>query len=383
MGLFSREDLQALSRSSGAYHVSIFMPTHSVGVETEQDPIRFKNLIRQAEEELILEGARTPEVKSIMDPAYQLLSNHFFWKHQHKGLAVFIGPTAMSYYRTTHAFREIAIVTHRFHLKPMLPLLSREEQFYILALSPDQVRFFQCNRDQISQLEVEGMPRNMAEVLGDKDSETHLSHHLIGTGSKGNQTSVMHGGGEASDQEKENLKKYFRLVDYHISKFLRDVHDPLLIATVDGNFPLYKELNSYPALFEENISGSPDELEAIDLLEKGFPLVRPHFKKERTEAEGRYHQFNGTGKTSSQLEEVVLAAKNGQIDTLFVAREIERWGTIDENIEKVKVHDQFEAGDEDLLSYASIQTLINKGSVFSVKPEFMPDKSSVAAIFRY
>jgi len=381
--LFSREDLQVLSRSSGAYHVSIFMPTHAVGAETEQDPIRFKNLVRRAEEELILEGVRSPEVKSILDPAYQLLSNHFFWKHQRKGFAVFIGPEGMNYYRTTHAFREMAIVTHRFHLKPMLPLLSREEFFYILALSPEQVRLFQCNRDEVELLEVENMPQSMADILGDKDSESHQFHHYVGTGGKGDQTAVMHGGGDVSDQEKENLKKFFRAVDHQVSKVLKDTHDPLILATVDTNFSLYKEINSYPLLFEDHIPGNPDNLDARVLLEKGFPLIRPYFKKERTEAEERYHQLNGTGKTSSQLEEIVLAAKNGQIDTLFVAREIECWGAIDENIEKVTLHEKFETGDEDLLSYASIQTLVNKGTVFSVKPEFMPDKTNAAAILRY
>ena len=179
------------------------------------------------------------------------------------------------------------------------------------------------------------------------------------------------------------MKKFFRAVEHHVSKALKDTRDPLILATVDTNFALYKEINTYPLLFEDHIPGHPDNLDNKVLLEKGFPLIRPFFKKERTEAEERYHHFNGTGKTSSQLEEIALAAKNGQIDTLFVAREVECWGTIDENIEKVTQHDHFEAGDEDLLSYASIQTLINKGTVFSVKPEFMPDKTSAAAIFRY
>ncbi len=383
MRLFTREDLDKLSKFSGGYHVSLFLPTHAVGTDTEQDPIRFKNLIRRAEEELTLEGVRTPMIKSIMDPAYQLLSNHFFWKHQRKGLAVFIAPEKMDYFRTTHSFREMAVVTHRFHLKPMLPLLSREELFYILAISQNSVKLFQCSRDHVEELEVEGMPKNITAVLNEKDPENHMHHHFVGSGGKGDKTSVLHGGSDYSEQEKENLKKYFRLIDQHIVKVLRDSRDPLIIATVDNNFPVYKEINTYPHLFDEIISGSPDEMEAKDLLGKGFPLIRPFFKKERTEAEERYQQLNGTGKTSSQLAEIAIAALHGKIETLFVAREIEHWGTVDEALEKISLHDHFEAGDEDILSYASVHTLIHKGTVFSVLPEFMPDKSNIAAIFRY
>jgi len=383
MRLFSREDLQQLAQSSGGYHISIYLPTHSAGIEAEQNPIRFKNLIRRAEEELEAEGVRTPEIKSILDPAYQLLSNHFFWKHQRKGLALFIGPEQNEYYRTTHTFRELAIVTHRFHLKPLLPLLSREEQFYILAISQNQVRLLQCNRDQVIELEVEAMPSNISEAMNEKDQETHMHHHYVGSGGKGDQTSVLHGGGDGSDSDKENLKKFFRLIDQNINKMLRNNPEPLILATVDANFPIYKEINSYPTLFDENIPGNPDNLDSEQLLEKGFALIRPYFKQERSEAEEKYHHLNGTGKTSHELKDVVLASHHGQIDTLFVAREVEQWGNVDQISNQVILHDQFEPGDEDLLSYASIQTLIHKGRVFSTKPEFMPDKSNIAAIFRY
>ncbi len=383
MRLFTREDLQKLSQSSGGYHVSIYLPTHSAGIEAEQNPIRFKNLIRIAEDELEAEGVRTPDIKSILDPAYQLLSNHFFWKHQRKGFALFIAPQGYDYFRTTHAFRELSVVTHRFHLKPLLPLLSREEQFYILAISPEQVRLLQCNRDHVEEIEVEGMPKCLAEVLGEKDVENHMHHHYVGSGGKGDQTSVQHGGGDFNEQEKEGLRKYFRLIDQHINKTLKDLRDPLMVATVEANFSLYKEINTYPQLFDSLISGNPDHSNVQELLEKGFPLIRPLFKKERSEAEERYHQLKGTGKTSSQIEELVTASCHGQIDTLFVAREVEQWGVVDKSQGKVMLHDHFEPGDEDLLGYASIQTLIHKGNVYSVKPEFMPDQSNIAGILRY
>ena len=383
MRLFTRKDLENLSHSSGGYHVSIFLPTHIAGTETEQDPIRFKNMIRRAEEELTSEGVRLPEIKSIMSPAYQLLNKSFFWEHQRKGLAVFISPNEMEYYRSNQLFHELVVVTHRFHLKPMLPLLSREEQFYILSISQDQVHLYQCNRDEIIQIDDNGIPKNMTEVIGSKNKEDHMHHHFIGSGGSGNQTSVLHGGGDISLIEKENLRKFFRIVDQQVNKKIADTRDPLIIATVDANFPIYKEVSTYPYLFENYISGNPDEVKNKDLLEKAFPLIRPFFKKERSEAEELYHKMNGTGKTSTQIEDIVISAKHGLIDTLFVAREIEQWGTVDEMIDKANLHESFETGDEDLLSYASIQTLIHKGTVFTVKPEFMPDKSNIAAILRY
>ena len=40
------DDLKALIEREGGPCVSLFMPTHRAGAETQQDPIRFRNLLR-------------------------------------------------------------------------------------------------------------------------------------------------------------------------------------------------------------------------------------------------------------------------------------------------------------------------------------------------
>jgi hypothetical protein len=381
MRLFTREDLHALLQSSGGYHVSIFMPTHQAGPETEQNAIRFKNLIRKAEEDFESEGVRLPDIKSILNPAYQLLANHFFWNHQYKGLAVFIGPSGMEYFRVPHAFKETVVVTQRFHLNPLLPLLNRNEQFYILAYSPSLVRFYQCSRDQIEEREIPDIPKNLNSVVGSSDNESHLHYHFAGSGGKGDQTSIIHGSGEI--QEKNLLKQYFRKIDQALRETLRDSREPLVLASTESNIALYREINSYPHLFENSINGNPDEAEPNELLQKGFPLVRPLFKQERKLAEENYKKLFGTGRTSNQVEQLVWQSRQGIVDTLFVARGIEQWGEINEDDQTLILHDQYETGDEDIYSYISIQTLIHKGTVFSMMPQFMPEKNNITAILRY
>jgi len=73
--------------------VSLFMPTHRAGRETEQDPIRFKNLLREAEERLMGKGLRSPEVQEIVKRPQLLLQDQGFWQRQSDGLAVFFPKT--------------------------------------------------------------------------------------------------------------------------------------------------------------------------------------------------------------------------------------------------------------------------------------------------
>jgi hypothetical protein len=50
MNTSKREDLMELISEQKGICVSIYMPTHRAGSETQQDPIRLKNLLKEAEE---------------------------------------------------------------------------------------------------------------------------------------------------------------------------------------------------------------------------------------------------------------------------------------------------------------------------------------------
>ncbi|MGZ3568840.1 MAG: hypothetical protein ACXU9W_08590, partial [Thermodesulfobacteriota bacterium] len=63
MKLLSKEELKKLTEKPGGWCVSIYMPTHRASPETKQDTIRFKNLIREAEERLKAGGLRSPDAK--------------------------------------------------------------------------------------------------------------------------------------------------------------------------------------------------------------------------------------------------------------------------------------------------------------------------------
>jgi len=47
------------------------------------------------------------------------------------------------------------------------------------------------------------------------------------------------------------------------------------------------------------------------------------------------------------------------------------------------VHEEAEPGDEDLLDFAAMQTLLNGGIVYAVEPQKVPDEALLAAVFRY
>ncbi len=131
-----------LDRHSG-WCVSLFMPTHRAGWGMEQGPIRFKNLLREAEERLTAKGLRAPEVQELLKEAQRLLQDRGFWRRQSDGLAVFFSADTLHFFRLPMVFKELAVVSHRFHVKPLLPILAGDGPFHILALSQNQIRLLE------------------------------------------------------------------------------------------------------------------------------------------------------------------------------------------------------------------------------------------------
>ncbi len=70
--------------------MSVFMPTARAGAEIQQGPIRFKNLLKEAESRLEAQEIRKPEIEALLNPAQERLQDDSFWQHQADGLAFFL-----------------------------------------------------------------------------------------------------------------------------------------------------------------------------------------------------------------------------------------------------------------------------------------------------
>jgi hypothetical protein len=383
MDLLEKEELKMLIQRREGPSVSIYMPTHRAFPETKQDPIRFKNLLRESEEQLKAGGLRSPDAKRLLKPAKALVKDGLFWQYQADGLATFISSDLFYHYHLPLKFDELLVVTDRFHIKPLLPLFSHEGLFYILALSQNEVRLFQCSRYSIREVELEDVPRSMSEALQYDDPEKQLQFHTRAPAAGGGRAAMFHGHGVGKDDAKNNILRYFQQVDQGLRNILKEELAPLVLAGVDYLFSIYREANSYPHLVEQGITGNPESLKAEELHGQAWGIVEPQFLKAQEEAMAKYKQLAGSARASKDLKEIVPAACEGRIDSLWVAVGVQQWGFFDPDKRTVHIHAEPEPGDEDLLDFAAVHTILNGGTVYAMKPEEMPDEAPLAAVFRY
>jgi hypothetical protein len=379
MELLSRAELKTLIEEPEGLCVSIFLPTHRAGAQTQQDPIRLKNLLREAEEQLLAKEFRAPEAEELLGPARELLDDSVFWRHQSDGLAIFLSAGVFRYYRLPLNFEVLVVVADRYYLKPLLPLFTGDGQFYVLALSQNEVRLLRATRHSVSEVELEDVPESLADTLRYDDQEKQLQFHTGTAGGRGSRAAIFHG--HEPDDPKDDILRYFRQIDRGVQELLKGSQAPLVLVGVDYLLPIYREVSRYPHTIDEGVTGNPESLSPEELHERTWDAVRPRFSEAQQNAAARYRQLAGTGQTSRDVREIVAAAYYGRVETLFAASGTQQWGVFDPDTGDVDLYEGPKGGD--LLEFAAIQTVLHHGTVYVTNLENMPADADAVSVFRY
>jgi hypothetical protein len=381
MPILNREELRSLVGKRNDHCISIYLSMHQAEAEARQNPIRLKNLLREAEIRLHALGLWALKANELLKPAYQLLDQEYFWQHQSDGLALFLTEDFFRHYSLPLRFPKLAIVTDHFHLRPLLRYFTSDGQFYLLALSKDRIRVFQGSRYGLNEIFPKGMPVGMADALGEEESEKILQFHSSAT-SGSIRAAVFHDQVGEEDIRKYRLQRFFRWIDASLHELLREEHAPLILAGAEYLHSIYRSVNTYPHILIEGINGAPERMPSGELHKQAWTIVQSHCQRARKEAEELYWELTGTGKTTNSVSEAALAAVPGRIATLFVPANVESWGSFDAKQNVITLYADAQSGDEDLLDLIALRTLATGGTVFALPAEEMPDITPVAAIFR-
>jgi hypothetical protein len=402
MDILTNRDMEALIEEREGPCVSIYLPTHPVGQEIQQDPVRLKNLLAQAREQL-LELDVTPEAADeILAEGQALAPEKAFWEQQSAGLALFLAPGFVDHFRLPQAFEELAVVSDRFHIKPLLPLLADDGLFYALTLSQGGVALYQGVEHALSRVDVAQVPDTLQEVLRFDDPELHLQFHTAtgtpgdvgrppagGGEGAGSRPAAFHGQGAIEQDDKAEIRRFFQRVDEGISDFLAGQPKPLVLVGVEFLQPLYREANSYPHLVEQGVDQDPGSLDLESLHHQVWDVVEPRLSERRRQAEDDFRRLAGNDdeRATTDVAQVAAAAAVGRVALLFVARGRQVWGTFDAepaaSASAVEIHETRQPGDIDLLDLAAGQTLAHGGLVYVVDPDAVPQSDDLAAVLRY
>lgn len=134
MDILNEHDLLQVAGQPGT-RISIFLPTHRSGPQTERNRIRLKNQLKHAHHALRADGMPTAQIETLLEPGHRIPNLVGLWDQPSDGLAVFLRPDGPRHLGVPLRLPELVTVGDRFVVRPLLSLLSTGGHFYVLALS--------------------------------------------------------------------------------------------------------------------------------------------------------------------------------------------------------------------------------------------------------
>ena len=366
---------------SAPHCISIYISTEQGKLEGNK--IALKNHLKKVRNELEAYGLKADQITARTKDIEDLFDDLAFWQKLSNGLAVLVHEGQLEIFVSDRSFTSRVYVANHLHLLGLINELDRRNDFYLLVLGVRKVRFFKGNESSIDQLELTNVPNNMEEVVGTDVRQKSLQFRS-GQGEAG--SGMFHGHGSGGETEKKvELTKYFNAIDHGLSEELDpSMEIPLIVASEERAFYLYKEANSYPFMEEEPLQGNHQETGASELHKICLKWMNSHQTDMFANSKKQFGSLLSRGESSSETSKVIRAAYHGQIATLFIKQDAELFGYFRPRTNEVSIQDKSSVASVDLLNFAAIQTILNGGRVLIASKEDMPDATSpLNAIFRY
>jgi hypothetical protein len=275
-------------------------------------------------------------------------------------------------------------VADSFHIKPLLRIVQSADRYQILGLSRGAIKLFEGNRDALDEIDLApGVPRTIADALGDQLTEPHQTVRSLG-GVGGSSVAMHHGQGGKSDEVAIDLDRFFRAVDGSILEHhSRPSRLPLLLAALPEYHGVFRKISRNPFLMSDGLKIDPDSVSINELRKLAWRVIGPGYQDRLKRLVEEFEQSKPRGLVGDHLGQIAFDAVSGRVMTLLVEAERQVPGHLD----SFKGHIQF--GDirhpqvDDLIDDLAELVLNKGGRVVVVPAERMPTATGAAAIYRY
>ena len=328
MKILNLNDFKNIENNDKVY-VSIYMPTHRIGSEAEQDPIRFKNYLREAEDKLD-EDSISISKEEFFKEAKELLDNEDFWQHGLGSLLVVISEDetyVLDRPAIIDEYRETLFIGDKPYLLPLFDKTYLLDDYYIVDIASDRYGLYTFDESGLEEIDPEHIENRESELAtASQDVEGELES-TVGA-------NAGYSGTHSEDEvEKREGEEYIRYALSQISEYLNTVEDRnVLLFGTDKNVKAFKELAEKEDLDIYHTFEKPlDSIDKADLVGEIYDDLRDQYVSYlRDEIENiKSSVANGLGATD--LKEIEKANEFGAIETLYIDRDYDDIASKDTN----------------------------------------------------
>jgi len=363
--------------------ISLYQPTHRHHPDNQQDPIRYRNLMREMETSL-REKYPTRDVRALLEKFQALSCDNDFWNHRTDGLAILSSAEKFQVFELQRPVKELLVVADSFHVKLLLRILQSADRFQILCLNRHEAKLYEGNRDALDPVELTDLPSTITEALGSELTEPHQTVASYGMGAGGGGKAMHHGHGAKKDEVDIDMERFFRAIDRAILEHhSRPSGLPLMLAALPEYHTPFRAVSHSPFLMADGLSMNPEALSLDELRVQAWQKVEPLYLERLAKLVESYQVARSRQLGSEDLAQVAQATMAGRVGTLLVEADREIPGRIDCATGQIELGDLSHPAIEDILDDLAETVLRMKGTVVVVPAERMPTTSGVAATYRF
>lgn len=363
----SLAEIRALHHARADACVSIYLSTTPQTQHVKASQIAFGNLSKTALEELRAASFDKRRLALLEAELGALAEDDEFWALQARSLAVLATPDNVRTFRLATSVNDMVEVSDRLHLKPLLRAIAFPQHALVLALSENAVRLVEVFADlPPSVVRVDGLPRSAADAVG-RASVNNLTQGTRIANAQG-QTVLLH--------------QYARKVDASLRPILAGRETPLILAATEPLGPMFRAVNTYPALAAEGIVTSPDRLTEGELAIAARPVLDQLYASEIKAAAALFTTRRGQRRATTDIKETARAATIGAVDMLLVDIDRVIAGTVDE-AGTVSEAAGASPGSYDVIDEIAGRAIDTGAKVLGVRQMDIPNGAPLAALLRY
>ncbi len=341
--------------------LSIYQTTHPTIPDNEQDPIRFKNLVKEAREQAESRGELPEEAFACLE---ELEKNSGFWNYNTHGIAVFVDETECQVFRLNADVPNLAYVGDDFYLLPLLEYFDALDHAYVLSFDRSEFTILEGNQNGFTPVELdESHVTTFKELYPDLDADSNVN-----VGSYGGRQGSFHGHRARSDEVQKDKQKFFRHMDHVLSDVLSP-YDPIILVGLPQHQSLARKTIKNNNLLAEGIEKPLSSLGEGAFLEQVTKILNDAKQDHYDKLQARIQKGIQEAKYVTGVEAVDKFIQEGRVDTLFISEKLLEGDPDPELIERVNQ-----------LTFGVLDT---SGHFFVVPQDFIDKKAIFGALLRY
>lgn len=360
----NRLDVQILQSIRGYPALSILLPTHRTSPDNRQDPIRLRNLVKEAGDRLLAEFSRR-DIGPLL-ARLEALTVQIDLRYTLDGLALFVNRDFARTFYLTFTIKERVVIDETFATRDLVFALNRSPRYWVLALSEKPTRLYEGLRDTLVEVSDYGFP-------------------MIHEGPGGAAPLPGGFGVRKSAYRDERHRQFFRQVDAAFTQVAGVDPLPTALVGVDKYLAFFREVSAHKRLVVTTLTGSHDKTPSHELVKLVWPLVEANLAGERDEVLKELSAAIATRRYASGIHETWHLAQQGRAAALLVEEGFYYPARLDDSGQHlIPAEDATAPGVIDDAVDELVETVLAKGGrVVFVDKGVLQGHQSIAMIARY